>query len=631
MKRRGLTLLELLLVLALLGIVLGLAFMQLRAPARSQQSRALAEILLARFAQARQRAMALGEPVALAFPRNATQTTYLLAGEHRPQRVLALHWGRELPHALASTAEWPLDAGAWAPGPATLDLAAWQPPQPGDALFVFEPSGALSSNLRIFDGAYRLVTCTGWASNSAGISAVSHPWTLSAAPSGLVQLSVGLANGSSVLQPAPDGSPGLGTNVPPAPTDSAPVLASVQPMPPPAPNSLPPGVDASVRPGGYLTFEVRATDPDDDALRCWWHSTRGTFSATEEVRMEWDGESRQWLSRWTFTPPVDAAPGQIFVLECTVKDTRGNQVSGTFPVGGRVLITRRPRLCFASNMGTQLAARRGLYISNIDGTERKLIFDGRGTLDCPRWSPDGSLLIFLYDPTGGIDLDLWAVRPDGSDLRRLIDASAQGWLLVSGAAFTPDGTKVVVEGYTNTVHDLVWINVDGTRPSASGVPGYDTIRADVPGQASFTGLDIHPGTGHILSAYRDGSLHLFRTDGTELPVAQPPLPGGIQETQVCFSPDGASVYINHGYTSLFRADFSVAPASAAVTNNVFLFGDVTNAVQGPHVSPDGQYLFYNRTTAPAAPLELVKRDLTTGTEFFLTPPGILDDDVWCSP
>jgi prepilin-type N-terminal cleavage/methylation domain-containing protein len=630
-RSRGVTLLELLLVLALLGIVLGLAFVQLRAPARSQQSRALAEVILARFAQARQRAIASGQPVALAFPRNATQTSYLLTGEYQPQRVLALNWSRELPHALVSTHEWTLDGDVWSAGPASLDLSAWQPPQPADALFAFQPSGALTSNLRLFGGAYRIVTCTGLASGGPGLTAVSHPWTLSASPTGLVQLSVGLENGSAVLQPGPEPGPTVASAIPPVPTDADPVLVSVQVMPPPAPASLPPGVDASVRPGGYLTFEVRATDPDRDTLRCWWSTSRGTFSATQEVRMEWDPQVRQWVSRWTFTPPTDAAPGDIFTLDCVVKDVRGNRVTGTFPVGGRVLITRRPRLCFASNMGTQVAARRGLYVSNIDGTERKLIFDARGTVDCPRWSPDGSLLIFLYDPTGGIDLDLWAVRPDGTDLRRLIDASAQGWLLVSGAAFTPDGTKIVVQGYTNTVHDLVWTNVDGTRPSAPSVPGYDVIRANVPGQASFTGLDIHPGTGHVLSAYRDGSLHLFRTDGTELPVAQPPLLGGIQETQVCFTPDGAGLYINHGYTSLYRADFAVSGAGASVTNNLYQFGDAANAVQGPHVSPDGQYLFYNRTTGAGAPLELVKRDLTTGTEFLLTPPGIFDDDVWCSP
>ena len=622
MRRRGFSLLELLMILALLGMMLAMAAFQWRRPGTSQQSRALGETLLARLHQTRQRAMASGSPVGLALARQG-QVAYWLEGEPARQRTGTFPWSGELPQGLCFFGEWPLDSGTWTADPDSATVT-----HPNDALLVFSPAGQVRSNLRLHQDSFWLVSCSAYSAASGNLQSVTDPWSLQIRKTGLISLWQGLASGSAVSQPALPGLMGPSAPLPPLAGNHPPVLDLVSAEPEPVAGSLPAGVDAAVRPDGYLSFRVEARDPDDEVLRCHWQTDSGRFSAVQEARMEWEPERQKWVSHWTFSPPTNAQPGEVYTLQCRVRDPRGNQVSGTFPVGGRVLISRRPRLCFASDVDSGDPTRRGLYLSNLDGMERRLLFDGRGTLDCPRWSPDGSRILFLYDPGAGINLDLWIARADGSGRKKLIDASSQGWLLVAGAAFTPDGTKIVVDGFRTGSHDLVWIDVDGNRPSNPAQPGFDVIRSGIAGESSFTGLDIHPGSGHILQAYRNGELHLFRSDGSEIPVTQPALPGGISETQASFSPDGNTLYLNHFYRTLHSAPFTLSASAATVGATTFLGGDAAAPLQGPHVSPDGLYLFYNRQVGSL--LQVWKRDLTTGQEFLLTPPGVCDDDVWCS-
>lgn len=627
MRRRAFSLAELLTAMMLAAFMLGMGLMGLRVPATSQQSKLLAQLLVARLGQARQRAGASGEPVALAIPGGLAQSCYLLQGDRNPRRVAVWDWRNELPQAFCYTGQWTLDGPAqWRPtATQRLNLAGWGAPQPADSLLAFSPSGEVDSNLSSYDGNLHLVTCTGL---TGSLTSVSHPYTVHLAPSGSVRWSTGLDSGSTVTQPAAT-SPAASAQPPgPAGLNSNPVLSAVEPMPRPAPGSLPAGIDASVRPDGYLTFQVLGSDPNYDVLRCFWTTTRGNFSNTQETRMDWDEASGHWLGRWTFAPPTGADPGDIYQLSCTLKDGRGGSVTGTFGVGGRVLVLKKPRLCFASDADTLDPVQRSLFVSNLDGTERQRVFDGRGTLDCPRWSPDGSLLVFLYDPDGGIDLDLWVVRPDGGGLKRLIDADANGWLLMAGAVFTPDGTKIIATGYQPNSTTLVWCRTDGSKPSNPAVQGYDTI-ATLPGGAAFTGMDVHPTTGHIMVSLNDGTLHLLKPDGTEVPVNQPAPPPGSPKTQVTFSPDGSKIYLNPFLQTIDVHPFTytgTGPATVGPGTNLI---DMSRGpAQGPHISFDGQYLFYNRGTPR---IELIKHDLVSHDEFTLSPPGIFEDDVWSSP
>lgn len=48
-----------------------------------------------------------------------------------------------------------------------------------------------------------------------------------------------------------------------------------------------------------------------------------------------------------------------------------------------------------------------------------------------KWSPDGSWLVFGFEPIGSIEgSDIWMAKPDGSQLRAVVDKQAwtPAWL-----------------------------------------------------------------------------------------------------------------------------------------------------------------------------------------------------------
>jgi Tol biopolymer transport system component len=95
----------------------------------------------------------------------------------------------------------------------------------------------------------------------------------------------------------------------------------------------------------------------------------------------------------------------------------------------------------------------GLWLMDADGgNQRRLDTTSRA---CPRayepdWSPDGEWIVFARTCKRSIEgkrksrSEIWLVRPDGSDLRRLTDAGV--WRGDnSSPAWSPDGTRIVFE------------------------------------------------------------------------------------------------------------------------------------------------------------------------------------------
>jgi hypothetical protein len=148
--------------------------------------------------------------------------------------------------------------------------------------------------------------------------------------------------------------------------------------------------------------------------------------------------------------------------------------------------------------------RNQLWLVNADGTGPTQITGGGLTEPyAVKWSPDGSWLLVkdLPYPTGSVsdpNQGIWLVRPDGSDSRHVctcttnafawspdasrilvntqtmkLDNSDQRSLgfptdfVPTDGAFSPDGTKLVISGCTNTPsgcapRDLWITNTDGT-------------------------------------------------------------------------------------------------------------------------------------------------------------------------
>lgn len=608
-------------------LVLGMAISLsgLKRGGTSEQSRSLAQVLSDQFRQARDSAISRGIPVGLGFqPAGLVQSLYRLEGEKSPRVVGGYRWDREFPQAAAYLGKWPLNAPWTWKAPAEvaasrgLDLESWAPSHKNDALFVYLPSGRLVSNQPSFGGAQHLVTGLGFG-GGAMLTGVDRPFTLTLWPDGETALSGGLSGSS--LGPA-SGLPGLLAVSPwQRPADPAPEITSVEPCPPPVPETLPPGIDASVSPEGYLTFTAYANDYQGEPLACLWRTeTSGSFSAQEESRMEWDAGLNSWVSRWTFTPPPSANVNDVYTLHCRVSDPGGQAAESTFGVAGRVLVTRRQKVAYLSDQLTGDIERLHLYTCNTDGTERRQVTKQARLVIAPKWSMDGSRIIYLTSNAAwpAEYFRLRSVNPDGSDDRLLYDPGLTYPRGLVSAVYSFDGRRVLVLANRGSSFDLVSVAEDGSEVQVINPTSGPPLPAVKP---NYNGLQMDPKTGNLLICDENGTYSYVDADArTSFPVTQPQK---FPVVEHCFSPDGQWIYFSVELTKMYRASFQFDGGQVTIgtAEELPAFG----IAQTPSAGLVSDTIFYQRQVSPTV-RRLARYSISQNKAVDLTDNNYFEDD-----
>lgn len=458
-RRRGTSLLEIMLVTVILAALVGLALMAAPHGRSQADTRGLAEGLAGRLSGAREQAMRLGEPVGLAFPSQDgalghSGGCYKLRGFGRARRVEHWSFSSEFPDTHVFAGFWPggasverLDRQRDCAG-SGLDLTTWGRPDPRDPVIVFLPNGSALSSQPLVDGHYRLVVCQALSSspgNALGrathlLARVQAPVTLNVSPEGKVSVTSGLVpqGGVELVTQNLGSPPGAPADLLTAGPNGDPVLEGAVAVEPAPVTGLPGGVDATVGADSHLSLIVRASDPDGDRLTCAWSAAgpggepSGSFSHGSSHRMLWDETAGHWLSRWEWVPPP-GAEGKLYTLSCQVRDERGASISARIGAGGNVLVVPRGRIAFQAGSGTDIG------VVNADGSDRTLLTRGRHAAVCnPEFSPDGSKLVFLTW-LGGAPNNNRAIVMD-SDGRNEIEIASGP---IVGASWTPDGTQLI--------------------------------------------------------------------------------------------------------------------------------------------------------------------------------------------
>jgi TolB protein len=146
------------------------------------------------------------------------------------------------------------------------------------------------------------------------------------------------------------------------------------------------------------------------------------------------------------------------------------------------------RLVFSSDDGGDY----DLYVVGADGTGLAKVLDGPYDDSAPRWSPDGELIAFhVYVPFLG-QPEIYTVRPDGSQPKRL--TSHLSWDCC--AAWSPDGKRLLYTGERSGTADVFLMNRDGSSVrTVLGADAWDVAadwtatKAGSPGACTITGTN----------------------------------------------------------------------------------------------------------------------------------------------
>lgn len=208
------------------------------------------------------------------------------------------------------------------------------------------------------------------------------------------------------------------------------------------------------------------------------------------------------------------------------------------------MVGRMTRIGSASSPSFSPDGRRIAFVSNMSGLPQIWIVDSEGGwpdlvtgLDDPvgfvSWSPDGSSLAFTLAPGGGMNEQVYLVRPDGTHLQRLTRGGRETNRL---GAWSGDGKRLSLGSNTRTnaaIDNYVYdVSSGETRlvTNNQGTGGYEDL--------------THGGSRALLNrlvSRGDNNLFLVDVATARETLLTPHEPPGSFSGR--FSPDGRSVYL----------------------------------------------------------------------------------------
>ncbi len=607
MRRKAFSLLELMLVMALLAVTTMSLLISTRQSVGRATARGLAAVLSEQFRLARQQAVTRQYPVALCFPSNTgtqghTAAYYVLQGETLPKITDSRDYQGEYPRAAAFIGVWPVSSGTLGrrlPVPGStpaVDLDAWLPAgSKKDYCFVYQPDGSLVTNdLPSYDGAYHVLVAAGLTSAGAGappgaatvspgpsyfsVSEVGEAYTLTISPGGGVTLVKGVANST-----VPERSGALALSAPappparPAPTANDPVVEAINFSPQPNAATLPPDTDTVIGPDDFVTLESIAHDPDGDQLYCIWNvrplsgTGPGTFSFPgSQGRMSWDpnyvrrdGNKGAWRAVWQWRPPPEVTGAERFELVCQVAQ------EGAPPITAEI---RKIQTLPPGNILFE-TSRRGIFETftmRRDGSQQKPLEHNMPQSAQPAANTDGTRVVFM---SAG---DLYLLRKPLNIAEQLTNTVA----LENMPALTPTGNMVAFRRGPQVI----------VMETTAG--GRELLVDTVVGAPRRCGVDP---TDIDRMSWDPSGTHLLYTKGDRI----------------------------------WKADIDPAPTGPALAGGPALFTTATAAAQAAFWSQDGNTVYY--TNHDGDPYVWTCNNAGGGDAVYSFSPGISDHQPYRDP
>ena len=214
-------------------------------------------------------------------------------------------------------------------------------------------------------------------------------------------------------------------------------------------------------------------------------------------------------------------PRLLLFTTAALLATGARQASPPLPaVAGRLPAGLTGTIAFQSDV----AGRPAIYTLRLDtGAITRLTGDPRWTETNPRWSPDGTRVVFAsnrahYEGTpaesGAPDLDLWLVNADGTGRRRITSDAANE----SDPAWDADGRGVVFSSDRDSRGDLYHLALDTSVTTR--LTTHYVGRAIMPAPSPAGRYVAFAAQTLRIGAFWDFQVHLLdRTTGAATPVA----------------------------------------------------------------------------------------------------------------
>ncbi|MBT9587613.1 prepilin-type N-terminal cleavage/methylation domain-containing protein [bacterium] len=631
-KRRGVSLIELIMSLFLISLLTVLAFVNINQHRSKYPCQALADTVAEQLRLARQTAISEQQPVAIGIPSGGgtipvSQSIYWATGHSMARVTKVLDFSSSYPGQVLFEGSWaagdgifPRTAGgsreAFVAAPWLLNPHMGGYQMPLDYCLVFTPDGGVTSNgMPVRNGAYHIVVAAGAAYTPARVppvlsgsqtSALNYfqanvlgtPYQVEVMTTGAVRVVQGLAQAFNTNeQPVAAVAPAPPVmDLPAADPQSAGAVIL------PKPTSYIPGVNVTLVAGQRVTMAVNATDASGHDIFVEWKAQRdsgntsasnGTFSMLGSQPMTWDAKSRQWMSSWDWVCPLDAGVNDRFAFTCEFGDGSGRVMPG--PAGPTALsIAPSPKIYYecAASSGSSTALPTQIVEANCDGSfprvrvrvstrwPRELSLSRQGTLlyfvDRNVYSTQTGQIVgtFLHFGWGGP-----APSPDGN------------WEAVDGV--TPGGDLAAVSAHpikSSVLTPLVatrtplWANVNWTAGLVSGA-GFGRMYDYYIWSPDQRHLSYINGDGiHILDLLESGTGLTVTADR-----AVPGTTGFFRQHLLTWKPDSTGFYFSCNGGPVTLADTATLTATAQPQLNAFsqAFLDGINGVTSQAPASDG--------------------------------------------
>jgi dipeptidyl aminopeptidase/acylaminoacyl peptidase len=267
-----------------------------------------------------------------------------------------------------------------------------------------------------------------------------------------------------------------------------------------------------------------------------------------------------------------AEPGKLTVNDIFQMETAVDpQIS---PDGRRVIYVRN----FADVMADQ--RRSNLWIVNFDGSDHRPLTTGNFSDSAPRWSTDGSQIIFVSDREGGPQIyRRWMDTGQTAKLTNVTSAP-------SGIAWSPDGKWV---SFTMHVPEAL-PKVAGMPAPPEGAKWAEPARIIDKLVYRFNGPGyLKPGYTHLFVVPAEGGTPRQISSGSFQHGGEP-----FRASEAVWTPDSKFLLMSANR----RADYELEPLDSEVYEFSVSDGSVKALTKRkgpdnqPQVSPDGKLITY---------------------------------------